>query len=77
MDESLTQRRRVGEEGLRVVKPCRVGKTAMVVTDRRLIVPLKEAPANSVPAAAVIQRVQALFGIIGRKGQVGGLKSLL
>ncbi len=28
---------------------------------------LKEAPANSVPAAAVIRRVQALFGIIGRK----------
>ena len=25
------------------------------------------------PAAAVIQRVQALLGIIGRKGQVGGL----
>jgi hypothetical protein len=38
-------------------------------------VPSKEAPANSVPAAAVIQRVQALFGIIGRKGRVGGLLS--
>ena len=25
------------------------------------------------PAAAVIQRVQALFGIIGRKARVGGL----
>ncbi len=31
----------------------------------------KEAPANSVPAAAVIRRVQALIGIIGRKGRVG------
>ncbi len=40
-----------------------------------LTVPLKEAPANSVPAAAVIRGVQALFGIIGRKGRVGGLKS--
>ncbi len=29
---------------------------------------MKEAPANSVPAAAVIRGVQALFGIIGRKG---------
>ena len=28
----------------------------------------KEAPANSVPAAAVIRRVQALIGITGRKG---------
>jgi hypothetical protein len=35
----------------------------------------KEAPANSVPAAAVIRRVQALIGIIGRKGRVGGIKS--
>ena len=35
----------------------------------------KEAPANSVPAAAVIRRVQALIGFIGRKGRVGGVKS--
>ncbi len=34
---------------------------------------MKEAPANSVPAAAVIRGVQALFGIIGRKGRAGGL----
>ncbi len=40
-----------------------------------LTVPTKEAPANSVPAAAVIRRVQALFGITGRKGRVGGLIS--
>ncbi len=72
MDESLTQRRRVGEEGLRVVKPCREGQMVVRITAHYLMVPLKEAPANSVPAAAVIQRVQALFGIIGRKGQVGG-----
>ena len=32
----------------------------------------KEAPANSVPAAAVIRRELALFGITGRKGRVGG-----
>ena len=32
----------------------------------------KEAPANSVPAAAVRQEEQVLFGIIGRKGHVGG-----
>ena len=37
----------------------------------------KEAPANSVPAAAVRQRAQALFGITGRKGRVDGLESLL
>ena len=38
-----------------------------------LTVTTKEALANSVPAAAVIQRVQALIGIIGRKGCVGGV----
>jgi hypothetical protein len=32
----------------------------------------EEAPANSVPAAAVIQRVQALIGITGRKAHAGG-----
>ena len=42
-----------------------------------MTVPEEEAPANSVPAAAVIQRVQALFGIIGRKARVGGLISLM
>ncbi len=37
-----------------------------------MTVPPKEAPADSVPAAAVIQRVRALSGITGRKGRVGG-----
>ena len=35
----------------------------------------KETPANSVPAAAVIRRGLALFGITGRKAHVGGLVS--
>ena len=41
-----------------------------------LMVPAEEAPANYVPAAAVIRRVQALFGITGRKGRAGGFVSL-
>ena len=40
-----------------------------------LIVTEEEGTANSVPAAAVIQRSQALFGFIGRKGCVGGAVS--
>ncbi len=40
-----------------------------------LTVPLEEAPANYVPAAAVRRRGQALFGIIGRKALVGGTGS--
>ncbi len=36
-----------------------------------LTLPTEEAPANSVPAAAVIRRVQALIGITGRKAHVG------
>ena len=35
----------------------------------------EEAPANYVPAAAVIRRGQALSGIIGRKECVGGFLS--
>ena len=77
MGESLTQRRRVGDEGLRVVKPCRRERNAPGLIRRDLTVPSKEAPANSVPAAAVIRRVQALFGITGRKARVGGLLSLM
>ena len=42
-----------------------------------MMVPAEEAPANYVPAAAVIRRVQALFGFIGRKALVGGLTSLM
>ncbi len=73
MGESLTQQRRVKDEGLWVVNFCQRGRNAR----RELTVPSKEAPANSVPAAAVIRRVQALFGIIGRKEHVGGLLSLV
>ena len=72
MGETLTQQRRVSDEGLRVVKLCRLERNYTIVTDCVLTVPVKEAPANSVPAAAVIRRVQALFGIIGCKARVGG-----
>src|SRR3989304_3863714 len=65
MGESLTQRRRVGEEGLRVVNPFCQGRARTV--------PGEKAPANYVPAAAVIRRGQALPGFTGRKGHVGGL----
>ncbi len=42
-----------------------------------MTLPPEEAPANFVPAAAVIRGVLALFGITGRKGCVGGVSSLL
>ena len=41
-----------------------------------MTVPQEKAPANYVPAAAVIRRGQALSGIIGRKEYVGGLISV-
>ena len=75
MGESLTQQRRVEDEGLWIVNSCQRGKSDPTSYVGKLIVPAEEAPANSVPAAAVIQRGQALFGIIGRKGRVGGLAS--
>ena len=37
-----------------------------------MTVPAEEASANYVPAAAVIRRMRALSGIIGRKENVGG-----
>ena len=67
MDESLTEQRRVSEEGLRVVKLCCQGRTGRRVTALAMTVPEKKAPANYVPAAAVIRRAQALSGITGRK----------
>ena len=42
-----------------------------------MTVPTEEASANYVPAAAVIRRMQALFGITGRKEYVGGVGSLI
>ena len=39
---------------------------------RIVTVPAQEAPANYVPAAAVIRRGRALSGFIGRKARVGG-----
>ena len=64
MHESVTERRCVEEEGLRVVNFCSVGRT--------LTVPQEKGAPNSVPEGSVIQRPQALPGLIGRKGSVGG-----
>ena len=42
-----------------------------------MYVPSEKGPANSVPAAAVIRKVQALSGFIGFKGSVDGFLSQL
>ena len=70
MGESLTQRRRVDDEVFRDVKFCPMGK-------KKMTVPIEKAPANYVPAAAVIRRGRALSGITGRKGRAGGFVSSL
>jgi hypothetical protein len=77
MDESLTEQRRVSDEGFRIVKLCCQGRTLGRVTALKVTVPEKKAPANYVPAAAVIRRGQALSGIIGRKARAGGHLSLV
>ena len=64
MGESLTQQRRVEDEGLRVVNFFWGG--------RGRTVPPESATANYVPAAAVKRRWRALSGFIGRKELVGG-----
>ncbi len=75
MGASLIQQCRVCEEGLRVVKHFQWGGKAWGEYPWVLTLPTEEAPANSVPAAAVIRRVQALIGITGRKARVGLDKS--
>ncbi len=75
MGESLTEQRRVSDDGLRVVKLCDRGRTV------RKLIPYGSdgtriaSTANYVPAAAVIRRWQALSGIIGRKARAGGFLS--
>ena len=66
MGASLTERRRVEDEGLRVVNSCRGGGR------RKLDRSLEEARAKFVPAAAVRRTVRTLFGITGLKARVGG-----
>ena len=69
MGETLNEQRRVQDEGFRIVNCFSLG--------RERTVPEESAPANYVPAAAVIRRGQALSGFIGRKERVGGLTGLL
>ncbi len=74
MGESLTERRRVRDEGLRVVNRCQWGGNVRgfsPVLDRSA----EEAQAKFVPAAAVTRTAQTLFGITGLKEFVGGALS--
>ena len=76
MGETLNEQCRVSDEGLWIVKLCCMEKNARLGNELSLMVPYQKAPANYVPAAAVIRRGRALSGFIGRKGCVGGLLSL-
>ncbi len=72
MGESLTERRRVRDEGLRVVNRCQLGGNAVgysLLFDRSS----EEVRAKFVPAAAVRRTGRTLFGITGLKECVGGL----
>ena len=51
-------------------------KTTRLGNELSVMVPYQKAPANYVPAAAVIRRGQALSGFIGRKACADGLLSL-
>jgi hypothetical protein len=75
MGATLIQPCRVSEEGLRVVKLFREERNGLGEYPGLMTVPQEEAPANYVPAAAVIRRVRALIGITGRKACAGGLLS--
>ncbi len=77
MGETLTERRRVDDEGLEVVKSFCRRRIRQGVERLADDVSLANKPANYVPAAAVTRMGRALFGIIGRKGRVGGAISLV
>ena len=68
MGESLIERHRVQDEGLRDVNSG--SNSAMQMSD------LRKEVGNYVPAPAVIRRPQALSGFIGRKEHVGGFARL-
>ena len=74
MDASLTERRRVRDEGLRVVNRCRWGGSAGGFSPL-FDLSKEEVRAKFVPAAAVRRTVRTLFGITGLKGCVGGAVS--
>ena len=76
MGETLNEQRRVNDDSLWIVKFCCWGRMCYIGNDITVTVPFKKAPANYVPAAAVIRRERALSGFIGRKGCVGGLLSI-
>ena len=77
MGGTLNEQCRVSEEGLRIVKLCCKRRTVRIGNDAGVTVAYQKATANYVPAAAVIRRWQALSGFIGRKGNAGGLLSLM
>ena len=54
-----------------------MGRKPLFSGKNKMTVPEESASANSVPAAAVIRRMQALSGMIGRKASAGGSASLL
>jgi len=64
MGASLMEQRRVQEDAFRSVNCFSQGRVRTV--------PGEEAPANYVPAAAVIRRGRALSGVTGRKAPAGG-----
>ena len=69
MGESLIERHRVQDEGLRVVN-C----GSKIIMQMNV---LRKEVGNYVPAPAVKRRPQALSGFIGRKEHVGGFVRLL
>ena len=69
MQETVTERRCVQEEGLRVVNCCSEGRT--------LTVPQQKGAPNLVPAGAVIREPRALSEITGRKASADGIVRLL
>ena len=65
------------DEGRKVVKYFYACRRIIAGTGCKVTVVLESEASHSVTATAVTRKTRALFGIIGRKGHVGGFASLV
>ncbi len=77
MGETLTERRRVDDEGRKVVKSFCWRRISGGVESPRDDVSRRISPGQLRASSRGNRMGQALFGVIGRKGRVGGSSSLV
>ena len=74
MGGTLTEQRRVKEEGIRFVNFCYKGRKGCIGNDTSKTVLYEEATANYVPAAAVIRRCKRYPELLGVKREQAAIE---